>query len=189
MKKQALRYLIGSQVLYLVTLLVCFSIKPEVLLDNRAISLYGSETGTAVPYVIGFLGAAYLILRAALLLPKFVSVNRTLSRWLIVLSGLLAGLTITPYTINSALFYLHATFAFLLFVVELGLGFWLVIKARKDGIDTVLFLAQATGFVISLLSLGEIKVLHLLVVGQLIAIGMFALLLTRAVHRIEEIQE
>lgn len=187
MKKQALRYLIGSQVLYLATLLACFCINPDVILDNQAISLYGSQSATAVPYVFGLLGGAYLILKASRSLPKDIPTNQALSKCLVVLAGLLVGITVTPFTLSPALFYIHATFAFSMFLFELGLGFWLMLKARRDAIDYLLFIGQAIGFTISVLSLGEIEVLNLLVVGQLISVWMFALLLTRAVYRIEEI--
>jgi hypothetical protein len=185
MKNRAVKYLINSQVLFLATLMACFFIRPDVLLDNRAISMYGSESATAIPYVLGFLGSGYLILKAAISMPKDTRTNQTLSKCLVALSILLVGLTITPYTLNQALFYIHAAFAFSLFLFELILGLWLVLKTRKDVIDGVLFTVQAIGFVISTLSLDGIKVLNLLVVGQLIAIWMFALLLTRAVYRIE----
>lgn len=85
------------------------------------------------------------------------------------------------------LFYAHATFAFLLFLFELCLGFWLVIKAKKDVIDVALLAGQTSGFLITVLSLSEVGVLHLLVVGQLIAMWTFAFLLTHAVYRIEQI--
>ena len=167
------------------TLFVCFCISPDILLDNRAISLYGSEPRTVAPYALGLLGSAYLIFKTSRSLPKDNSTNQALSKCLCILAGLIVGLTATPYTLNSVLFYVHATFAFSLFLFELGLGFWLMLKARRDVIDIILFTGQAAGFTISMLSLGEIKVLHLLVVGQLITVWMFALLLTRAVYRIE----
>lgn len=66
------------------------------MLENRAISLYGSERPTFIPYVTGFLTAAFLLVKAAQLIPKNVPENRSLSKSLIILAILLVGLTITP---------------------------------------------------------------------------------------------
>jgi hypothetical protein len=188
MKKKAVRLLVWSQVIFILTILVCFVINPEVVLKNYALSVYGTQLKTVVPYAVGFVVSAFLVVKTAQTLPKDTLLNRRLSRLLLVLAVLLLGVLLTPFTLNSVFWHLHGYVTFALFITELGTGLWLVIKTREDLLDIILYTAQVTGFIVSILSLGEISILHFLVFGQLIAVCGFAGLLTRAVSRIEQVK-
>ena len=49
---------------------------------------------------------------------------------MIAISILSIGIVITPYSINSALDWAHTTFGTIIFVLELILGAWIIIKLK-----------------------------------------------------------
>ena len=185
MNHKAVRFLVGSQFLFLVGLIICILIKPGVVSSNGALSVYGTISSTAIPYSISLFLATCLTFKAAQNLSQNSKTNKTLSRFLKILAVLQLGILVTPFSVNDWLFYAHMLIALSFFFAELTIGLWLLKRARFDFVNLLLVSLQITGSLIALLSIEQIKVLELIALGQLIAVVSFAVILNRSVIKIE----
>lgn len=102
------------------------------------------------------------------------------------MSVLLVGILITPFTYSKAFFYIHITFASLLWLVELRAAIWLVSKVRKDLLSQSLLALQISGLILVIISSSYLAVIHLHALGQLTTALAFSVLLMRTVVKIEE---
>lgn len=188
MRKQAVRYLVLSQYVFVATILLCVGLEPGVLLDNTAMSVYGSIWPTAIPFAIGMLSVAFLFIRAARSLPRASQTDRRLSALFVGFAAIIIGLVCTPLFVNTFFYYAHAVLAMLLWALDLIGGAWLVRRAGREPVSMALYGLQYLGFVIAMLSTSEIGRLDLMAVAQLLVIFSFAALLMRAIPRIEHVE-
>ena len=153
------RLLLQAQLVFWGSVLVCFVVTGGGLSDNHGFSVYGSRWQTIVPWTIGFVAAAVLILRAAALIER----DDRLFAWglrLVVLFGM--GVLFTPDTVGQAFYVAHVVASVLLFLFQAILGLWLVLQIRAPRLAWLYALQIAGGLVagasqaqwIGLLSIG-----------------------------------
>jgi hypothetical protein len=134
------RYIVYSQLSLLLGLLVCIFIKPKGLSANAGISYYGTFLRTVFPYTVGILGGSYYCYRFTQTLH-----NKSLAflrNSMIAISILSIGIVITPYSINSILDWAHTTFGTIIFVLELILSAWIIIKTKFNSNMLMLWIIE-----------------------------------------------
>ena len=189
MKYKAVRKIVYSQIIFGITLLVCYMLWPASNGELHALSDYGTSLPTAVPYAAGFLAVMALMFGAARDLPQTTDVNRKLSKIFVALALALPVLVATPYTWNTFLFVVHMGAGGFLYVTELVVAVWLATRLFRDRINLMLVGLQLTGGLAMFFALDQIGVLHAqnVVFGQALALVAFSLLLVRVVLRIEKV--
>jgi hypothetical protein len=184
-RQKTVTYIILSQLFFVVTMAICIALKPQALLHNSAFSFFGNYMPTVIPFVIGLLGMATMLLLAARPLPKANTTDRWLSRLFITIAVHLAGLALIPYGINRVSYIIHISLAYSLGVLFLFASGWLIVKSQRDITNYLLYGIQIAGMVLGILSTSEVGKLHFIALGQLIVIFAFSGLLVRTVAYIE----
>lgn len=155
-------------------------------MENNPISMFGNLRVTALPFVIGFLATAGILFRAATLMPMTNHDDKYLRRIFVVLSVVVLGLPITPFTVNSYFYYAHVSFATIFYVTALWSGVWFLYKRKwRDALGFILYAAMTAGIVGAILSTSEVGVLHLLAISQLTTISVFSVLFVRSILHME----
>ena len=121
------RLLLQAQVAFWLAMVVCFAVDDGGLSNNHGFSVYGGSWHTIVPWTIGFVAAAVLMLRAAALLDAD---DHVLARCIRVNVVLLLGVLLTPDTVDQLFYVAHIVASVLLFLFQAGFGLWLVLRAR-----------------------------------------------------------
>lgn len=173
---KALKYLLLSQACFLFFVLICFVLKSDEFFKNAALSYYGTNGRTVIPYATGILSASYFLLKSTSHVePKNqLKIVRMFIRTLAVL--LLAGL-ITPYSINREFFVLHITQGALLFLTVLLASIYIVFFIDHKLRNILILSGELISIVLLILSLGFVGVLHLQASAQLLTNLLFTLLL------------
>jgi hypothetical protein len=183
MRHKAVRYLVYSQICFFAFIAVNFVISPIVNSQDSALSDYGNYRSTILPFSLSIILSSYFLWKTADALPvskTFMVMKRGL-RTLVMLNAIIL---ITPYKAGPLLSAIHMAAAILLFAAEMGIGVWLAFFILRNQAGYYLIAVQLVGLIIAVLSLKEVRVLGIFVVGQLVALGSFAVLLTFSVARL-----
>lgn len=121
------RLLLKAQLAFWLSVVVCFLVDDGGLGDNHGFSVYGGSWHTIVPWTVGFVAAAVLMLQAAATLDGD---DPALARCIRVNVYLLLGVLLTPDTIDQVFYVAHIVASVLLFLYQAGFGLWLVLRAR-----------------------------------------------------------
>lgn len=140
MKSALVRYAIYGQACLYAGLVVCVIIRPAGLAANEGISYYGVYRQTIVPYVLAFLGSGYFAIKAGEHIHP--AGLKTLKYSLITMGLLTMGLMITPSSLADGL---HRVFGVSLFVLQLLLSGWFIIRLKYDYRAVVLTLMEFGG--------------------------------------------
>jgi hypothetical protein len=138
------RLLLQAQLVFWGSLLVCFLVTGGGLSHNHGFSVYGGRWQTIVPWSVGFVAAAVLILRAA----SLIEPDDRLFAWglrLVVLFGM--GILFTPDTVNRFFYDAHIVASVLLFLFQAILGLWLVLRIRAKKLEWTYAVQIAGGLV------------------------------------------
>lgn len=189
MKYKAVRKLILSQVVFAASLAVCYLLWPADAETFHALSNYGATWPTVIPYAFGFFAVAVLMYLAARDLPKNTDVNRKLANIFVGLAAISLLVLAVPYSVNMVFVVLHLITGGILFVAEVAVAAWLVLKVHRDAINVTLFGVQLSGFILMFFALDQVGLIsrEYVAVGQLLAIGAFSAVLTRVVLQIEKV--
>jgi hypothetical protein len=187
MKYKAVRKLILGLSSFILSLVVCYMIWPASNGTVHALSDYGTVLPTLLPYTAGFLISMVLILQAGRELPQTTDINRKLSKIFKALSVVLLILLATPYTWNPVFFIIHMTTGSILFLSELAAGVWLAQMLRPRKLNLLIVTLQFAGGLMLFAGLKQVGIIpeQYVALGQLLALGMFSILLVRAVLQIE----
>jgi len=182
MTKHTTKYLIISQSALVVSLIVCVILIPGFLFakNEGGISNYGLHLKTVVPYSLGFLIAAFYLLKTALSKEFKLFSKQHLRQPLIGYAAFLILVLITTYGYKTNVFLknTHITVTILIACFELLAAGWLYSTILRDKINIALLFAQFIGFVMGAATfLGYI---HLLFISQLIMIITFGTILIRS---------
>jgi hypothetical protein len=130
MKPQALRAIVWAQVCFVIGLAVAILLKPAGLSSNDGISYFGIYARTAVPYMIGLLGSAFLCWRASKHIdaPELALLKDMLAAFAVLTAVIVA----TPYSVRPILDWIHTTAGSTLFSFQLLLSIWLVRKLKYN---------------------------------------------------------
>lgn len=157
MKTAAIRYVWWGQLCFYVGLIACVILKPQGLTANSGISYYGNYVETILPYIVALLGAAYFTIKTA---EQFTDpALATIKHFLTVIGLLVLGIMVTPDSLGPFMDGLHKACGISLFVLELLLSLFLVVKLRPKlwlvvfvgiqlagGIASLIWLAPAHGY-------------------------------------------
>ena len=175
MMQKLKRYLLLSQINLFGWLIFSSIIVSSVVLKNGGVSNFGNHYSTVIFYTIAFLADITYIYLAAGSLIRLSGRFKYLARYLYTLCVilLLVYLTTFPRRFGAVFSDIHDNISEGLFVYELFLGLWLLIK--RPTLETILYLLiMVGGSLVGLLS--ALHVLHLMFVGQMVGSFGFALL-------------
>lgn len=187
MRQQAVRYLVYSQLAFVVTVLICAALEPSVIRHSGALSTFGTLNSTYLAFGAGLTVVALLLVMAARSLPRGNHVDRTIGLMFSAMATLLVVLAFTPYNASQSFAIAHGLGALLLYIVQLAGGAWLIARAGRTRLDTALYCAVIVGQVMTVLSTSEVDVVRLMTISQCLVIFAFAVLLCRTVARIEHV--
>ncbi len=175
---KALKYLLLSQTCFLFFVLICFVLKADEFFKNAALSYYGTNSRTIIPYAAGILSAAYFLFKSSSYLgdiaKKEIKIIKVTSQ---ILAILLIGDLLTPYSINWVFFILHMIQGAALFLTVLLVSIYIVLFIDTKLKNILILSGELIFLTILILSLGFIDVLHLQATAQLVINLLFILLL------------
>jgi cytochrome bd-type quinol oxidase subunit 2 len=159
MRSSVVRYIIYGQICFYTGLLACIVLKPHGLAANDGISYYGVYRETVLPYVFALLGCAYFCIKAA---EQFTEAAFKLLKYAFSVIGLLIiGIMVTPDSLSQFMDGLHRACGSSLFVVQLLLSGWFIVRLRYDwravglttlelagGIASFIYLSPAHGLLL-----------------------------------------
>lgn len=183
--KQAVRYVLYSQMSFVATILLLLILSPEALASRSGISYWGNFRGTFVPYMLGLGLTGYFLVRAADSLPH-VGRKPNMIRMSLRLSAVaLVGIIITPSLASKFTGFWHGTFAVLLFFTQATVTWKLAAELWGNTVDRLLIIAQISSIALILLSFRWFDLLDLMIPAQATAVTAFGILCIRMITRLE----
>ena len=162
------RLLFYAQLAFWACVVVCLAVAGGGLSHNHGFSIYGGRASTIVPWTVGFLAAAALILRAATLLDAF---DPPLARALRANVLLLLFVLLTPDTIDQLFFVAHIVASIALFLFQAFVGLWLVRRTGSRAVPQLYVIQIAGGIVAGLSQLQWIGLLSPGILAFQVAFG------------------
>ncbi len=159
-------------------LLICILIRPAGLSANDGLSYFGSFKNTIIPYSAAFFLNAYFYWEAARVLVNNNKLHNYVAYGLRVMALLLTGLVLTPHTLVNPI---HTAIGTTLFVFQLVLSIWLLVKIDFSWQNLGLVCIELCGGLISFYYLP--KPHGLLLQGQVIFQLAFGILLCKVVNK------
>jgi hypothetical protein len=138
------RLLLKAQLAFWGCVVVCFVLTGGGLSHNPGFSVYGGRLSTIVPWAVGFVIAAYFILRAAALLDDTDPVFAQGLRITVVL-------LLAPDSVDQLFYVAHIVASVALFLFEAILGLWLVRRTVQRAV-LELYVVQIAGGIVAGLS-------------------------------------
>jgi hypothetical protein len=181
-KERIMRNLIYAQLSFFGFLAIAVIMTSAGFANNHGLSFYGVHYPTIVPFALGLILCDFFLLRAAAQLPRSVPPFTTLQPSLWIISALLLSILLTPDIVSPLFNTLHIAVSSLLFVFELTLGIWLVVRWDGDIFTWSLLIAQFLAGIVAMLS--QLEVTHYLSQSSLAFQLMFGLLLIWSISRI-----
>jgi hypothetical protein len=182
MNQSIKKYLLISQLCILVALTICLILMPHFLFakNEGGVSNYGIHLKTVVPYSLGFLIAAFYVIRAAGAIetksPKLRRLRELLLGYSVIL--LLVLITTYSYKVNLYLKDTHIGVTILTFWFEFLGAFWLCKVFLRDKLNIGFLAFQFIGLIMG--SLTFLGFFHLLFTAQLITILSFGIIMVRS---------
>lgn len=152
MRKKVVKSLVYAQLSFLGCLFIDVLITAKGFTNNRGLSFYGAHLRTVIPFALGFMLCDVFLLRAAKMLPKLGPAFRSFRLPLRVLVALLSLIVLTPYSLNSLFYTMHTLSSLTLFIFELALSLWLIVRWCNTKLSWVLFSGQFLAGVVAGLS-------------------------------------
>lgn len=175
------QYLTASLISFLLFLIPCIFLLPEIFRQDLGISNYGVNRLTIIPYSLGFLSSAYFSWRAATKLK-----NKIFTRSLQLVCLLQLALLAVPDSHIASIRYTHIGIGMTLFVAEFSLACILVVTICRKFTPTALLALQAIAGLSAFFSLGQI--LPFEAPSQLLFQLCFLLICTEAARQLESRQ-
>lgn len=172
MSKSA-RLLLRGQLLLAVSLLLCTALLPQFFFswNQGGVSNYGVNGRTMVPFSVGFIGCAVMMVLAAFALPDDGTTQTRYLRLAIAANAvlpLLVTLTTYTYKVNSSLNALHVHSSRALTLAEAPLVLWLALRVIPGRAAKWLLAVFCCGFAIGVLTLAGI--VHFLNLAELLTV-------------------
>lgn len=130
MRPEVVRYVLYGQICFYVGLLLCIIIRPDGLAANGGVSFYGVYKDTILPYTLSLLGPAFFSIRAFELVTD--ERLRIVRRSLVLIGVFAVGVLLTPDAAGNTMDNLHRTFGALLFITQLVLSGWFLVRLKFD---------------------------------------------------------
>ena len=153
---KASRHLEHARLAFVLCLLPCVLILPQIFRENLGMSDYGIMALTIVPYTVGFLLSAYLLCQAAGELTGKSQSQRVLRKGLYAVAMLQIALLMVPVIRNDFLRLTHVYIGMTLFAAEGILAIWMQARLLRGWTNGILVLMMAASGLTAYLSLGNI---------------------------------
>jgi len=153
------RLLLRAQLAFWGCVVICFAVTGGDLSHNHGFSVYGGKWTTIVPWTVGFVAAAVLLLRAAALLDE---TDRVFAWGLRLLVLFAMGILFTPDTVNQVFYDAHVVASVVLFLFQAILGLWIVLRAHAT-LLTRIYTVQIAGGIVA--GMSQAQWIGLLAVG------------------------
>lgn len=155
---KALRYLIYGQISFLAFIVICFVLRPDAFRDNEALSYYGTNLTTILPYALGILLASFFMLKSAANLngdrTKVIRIS------LRAMAFLLVAMLFVPYHINDVFLLAHLAITLLLLLVVLAASFYIVGVLDRRPLNIFIISLELFAVAMLFLSLAGTASLH-----------------------------
>jgi len=172
------KYLITSQVLLFLGIIICIIIRPKGLKVDNGISYYGTHINTLVFYIISLAGSAFIAILAAI---KYIKKEyESIRSFLFILFPLTLAIILFPYNVNSTYRIIHEYSGILIFLIQLIISIVILFKIYRDRFNIFLFIIQILGGLISAYYLAPSQ--GFLIQGQLLFQLAFGILIIRSSH-------
>lgn len=183
---KAAKFLLASQLVLLVALVICTILLPKFLFstDQGGASNYGVNAKTIVPFTVGFVGCGLLVILGAGAVEKqwqHAKGFRASLRLIGILCVMVAATTYT-YKINNFFDRLHIYSAIAIFFAELPLAFWYALRLALTSTAKRLLIAYMIGFLLA--GLTFFGWLHILFVAEVLATFSFGWLMVHTADRL-----
>lgn len=176
---RAAKYILFSQILLALTIVVCTILMPQFLFstDQGGVSNYGVQSNTLWVFTLGFIGCGSLIVAGAATLPQKTYHRASLRGALLVVGilTLLVALTTYTYKINNFFDLLHVYSAVALFIAQVPITFWFYMLSKNKKRDTKLLAIFILGFALSVLTF--FGLIHVLFIAEVLTIFSFGALM------------
>src|ERR1035438_7489807 len=126
MRRQSIKLFSIGLSLFVLGLTICVLLKPAGLRVNSGISYYGNYRLTLIPYVIAIAGYGFFNLSLTGCIKARELWPLKYSFYIFALLSLI--IVITPYSVSAFLSDIHSIVGTILFVLQLLLSGWLVVK-------------------------------------------------------------
>ncbi len=171
----ALQQVITSEIVYLLTVMVC-----TVMIWNNNVNVYGiSYFGVTTPTVpiiaIGFVTGSTILIMASRKIPSTPPYGLVKATLRIVSIGIVL-LLLTPYTVDTFFNWAHMTLGAIIFAIEMYTGAVLCVKHMHDRFSKWALALQFFGGILAMFSLPD-NMLNFMLEGEvLFQIGFMVLL-------------
>ncbi|HUD69376.1 MAG TPA: hypothetical protein VMQ40_03970 [Acidimicrobiales bacterium] len=176
------RLVAASQVAYVAGLVVCLAIRPRYLVsaNEGGISNFGVHAVTVVPYSVGFLVSAGLLVAAARATAPQGAREARFAAILQVLAWILVVVLVSTYDYQAAAWLrdLHLAIAIAATVIQGLIALWIVARVCRVAVDLVALAALCAALALAGCALAGW--LHVLLAAQLAGTVAFGVLLVRA---------
>lgn len=177
------RCLIGAGISFLSMATLCMLLYPEIFQHYEyGVSYFGSVSPTFIPYYLGFVITIVFTLMIA---RRLHSISNPLSATFYALAICMAGVMLTSYSLDSAIYTVHWAFAIALTGSILIAIFWLVRQGGLARIDYVLIALVVVTVIISALPIiHDIPIVKVYIPRELLVFVCSLWLLGRAAFKI-----
>jgi hypothetical protein len=180
--KLALRYVICSQAVLAVSIIVCTALAPHFLFSSNegGISNYAVHFATSVPVTIGFVACASLLAATAHQLDSYGH-GAKFAPWLRVdaTGYMLVLLSTYPYKLSTLFNKIHDYTALAFALLLLITAVWFVSQNHLDRLGVLAIVIILTGFGLGIATLTGVT--HLLFLSQLVIGFGFGIALVHAI--------
>lgn len=182
--QRALYYLVLSQITMLLFAIICFAIRPDAFFDNTALSYYGTQAATIIPYSMGMLLTAYFLYKGA----RHLHNKKTafVKKSILGIATLIVAALMTPYSINGFFFWTHLTITFVMMFLVLGASLYILIHIDRRPINILIASFDVLMFTLVILSFGFWDIVHIQALAELLASLLFITLLYNTLRDLEE---
>ncbi len=145
---QIKKYLIFSQLVFFIDIILLIIVRPQGLIVNKGISYYGTHLNTLPLYVISLAGSTLIGFKIA---TKFFTTDQYLliKYLLISLFPLTLALIIFPYNVNAIYNIIHESLGTFIFLFQAIISLLILINIRRDILNYSLFIIQIIAGLIS----------------------------------------
>ncbi len=172
------KYLITSQLVLFLGIIICIIIRPKGLRVDNGISYYGTHLNTLAAYTISLAGSAFIAILAAI---KYIKKDYdSIRSFLFILFPLTLTIILFPYNINSTYKTIHEYSGILIFIIQIIISLIILFKIYRDRFNIFLFIIQILGGLISAYYLLPSQ--GFLIQGQLLFQLAFGILIIRSSH-------
>lgn len=178
LRLRPVRYIVWGQALFAAMMAVCLVKRPAADALAGGLSYYGVHVDTAVPFVAGVAGCAFLTAVATFWIESRAPWVPRLRAAILTVLVLMVGIPATPYSIDIVLDWLHIGISVVLFAGALAVGGWIALIVRTLAALVLVAVQAMSGLVAGAAQVGLVG---LMIPSQIVFQFAFAALVVAAI--------